>query len=83
MIIIYILPRNTIGAAQEEIVHYLPNVKPALLDKMLIIVKRRRSIFFKRALDLLFEVELMTKNSSFEPDLILDLFLAKYVVLIS
>ncbi len=65
------------GAAQEEIAHYLPAVKPAVLDKMLAIVKRRRSTFFKRALQDLFEMELMAKNSSFEPGLILDLFLAK------
>lgn len=64
-------------AAQEEIAHYLPTVKPALLDKMLVIVKRRRSMFFKRALALLFDMELMAKSSAFEPDLILDLFLAK------
>lgn len=65
------------GAAQEEIVHYLPKVRPAALDKMLPIVKRRQSSFFKRALDVLFELELLTKNSSFEPGLIFDLILAK------
>jgi DNA polymerase III delta subunit len=61
------------GASQEEIVHYLPAVKPATLNKMLPIVKRRQSVFFKRALDLLFDIELLTKNSSFEPGLIFDL----------
>jgi DNA polymerase-3 subunit delta len=68
------------GAAHEEIVHHLPAVKPAALDKMLPIVKRRRSVYFKRALDALFEIELMAKNSSFEPDLILDLLMAKFTL---
>jgi DNA polymerase-3 subunit delta len=68
------------GAAQEEIVHYLPALKPAQLDKMLVLVKRRQSIFFKRALAILFDLELMAKNSSFEPGLILDLILAKITV---
>lgn len=65
------------GAAQSEIVHYLPTIKPAALDKMLPIAKRRKSIFFKRALDILFDIELIVKNSSFEPALIFDLILAK------
>ncbi len=69
------------GAAQEEIVHYLPMVKPAALEKMMLIVKRRHSGFFKRALDLLFDIELLTKNSSFEPGLLLDLVLTKMAVL--
>jgi DNA polymerase-3 subunit delta len=64
-------------ASHEEIAHHLPAVKPAALDKMLPIVGRRRSIYFKRALSTLFEVELMVKNSSMEPDLIFDLLVAK------
>jgi DNA polymerase-3 subunit delta len=63
-------------AAQGEIAHYLPTVKPVALEKMLLIVKQRKSIFFKRALNLLFDVELIAKNSSLEPGIILDLVLA-------
>ena len=69
------------GAAHAEIAHYLPVVKPAALDKMLPIVKRRRSGYFKRALDFLFEIELMAKNSACEPDLIFDLLVAKLTLL--
>jgi DNA polymerase III subunit delta len=71
------------GATQEEIVHYLSTIKSAVLDKMLPIVKQRRSTFFKHALDLLFDIELMTKNSSFEPGLFFDLILIKIASLSS
>ena len=64
-----------------EIAHYFPGVKPAALDKMLPICRARQSPFFKRALDLLFDIELMAKNSSFDPPLILDLFLTKITLL--
>lgn len=64
-----------------EIAHYFPSVKPAALDKMLLACKSRQSSFFKRALDLLFDVELMAKNSSFDPTLILDLFQTKIALL--
>jgi DNA polymerase III subunit delta len=69
------------GAAQEQIAHFLPTVKPAALDKRLPIVKRRQSSFFKRALGVLFDIELLTKNSSFEPILIFDLLLTKIALL--
>jgi DNA polymerase-3 subunit delta len=68
------------GAAHEGISHYLPAVKSAALDRMLPIVKKRRSVYFRRALDSLFEMELMAKNSSFEPDLLLDLLMAKFTL---
>ncbi len=64
-----------------EIAPYFPSVKPAALDKMVPVCKARQSPFFKRALDVLFDVELMAKNSSFEPALILDLFVTKLTVL--
>jgi len=65
------------GTAHAEIAHYLPGIRPAALDKILPVAKGRQSPFFKRALDLLFDVELLAKNSSFEPALILDLLLTK------
>ncbi len=69
------------GATQGEITHHLPTVRPAALSKMAAVVQVRKSPFFKRALDLLFEIELMAKNSSFEPGLILDLALTKLALL--
>lgn len=64
-----------------EIARYFPAVKPAALDKMIPVCRARQSPFFKRSLDLLFDVELMAKNSSFDPALILDLLLTKITLL--
>lgn len=64
------------GAAHHEITHYLPTVKPATLDRILPIAKARKSPFFRRALDALFDIELMAKNS-IDPALIFDLLNAK------
>lgn len=64
-----------------EFAHHFPQVKPTAVEKMLPVCKRRPSSFFKRSLDLLFDIELMAKNSSFEPMLILDLFLTKITLL--
>ncbi len=69
------------GTAHADIPHYIPGIKPASLDKILPIARQRQSPFFKRALDLLFDVELMAKNSSFDPALILDLLLTKLTLL--
>lgn len=69
------------GTPHAELAHYLPSVKSAALDKMLPACKARRSPFFKRALDVLFEAELMAKNSSHDPALILDLLLSKLTLL--
>nr|AOO54569.1 ribosomal RNA small subunit methyltransferase I [uncultured bacterium] len=69
------------GTPHGEIAHYVPGVKPASLDKMLPVAKVRKSRFFKRALDVLFETELMAKNSACEPALILDAFISKLTLL--
>lgn len=69
------------GAPQSDIAHYLPTIKPAALEKILPQARARKASFFKRALDLLFDVELMAKNSGFDPALILDLFLTKLTLL--
>jgi DNA polymerase-3 subunit delta len=69
------------NAPHSEIAHYLPTVKPSALDKLIPVARARRAYFFKRALDILFDVELMAKNSSFEPALLLDLFLTKITLL--
>ncbi len=69
------------GAAHAEISHHLPTLKASALDKMLPAARGRTSAFFRKALDLLFEIELMAKNSSFEPSFILDLFIAKITFL--
>ncbi len=69
------------GTPHADLAHYLPSVKPASLDKMLPAAKARRSPFFKRALDVLFDAELMAKNSSHDPALILDVLLSKLTLL--
>ncbi len=69
------------GTPYAELSPYFPTVKSGALDKMLPLCKARRAPFFKRALDLLFEVELMAKNSSLDPALILDLLLSKLTLL--
>jgi DNA polymerase-3 subunit delta len=61
--------------------HHLPTLKASTLDKMLPAAKGRTSVFFRKALDHLFEIELMAKNSSFDPSFILDLFIAKITLL--
>ena len=69
------------GVPVGDIPPYCPTLKPASLDKILPIARSRQTPFFKRALDVLFDVELMAKNSSFDPALILDLFLTKITLL--
>jgi DNA polymerase-3 subunit delta len=69
------------GTPYADIASYVPSLKPGTLDKMLPSAKARRSSFFKCALDLLFDVELMAKNSSLDPALILDLLLTKLTLL--
>ena len=69
------------GMPRQELAAYFPSLKTAALDKMLPIAKNRRTPFFKRALDLLFEIELTAKNSSLEPSLIFDLLLTKITLL--
>lgn len=69
------------GAAHHEIAHYLPTLKPAALDRILPIAKGRKSPFFRRALDVMFDIELMAKNSSLEPGLIFDLITVKLQML--
>lgn len=69
------------GVPFHEMAPYLPTVKPSALEKLLSPARQRPIGFFKRALDLLFEAELMAKNSGFDPGWILDLFLSKFHLL--
>lgn len=69
------------GVPHVEIAQHVPHIKPVALDKILPYVKSRKSSYFKRALNLLFEMELMTKNSAFDASLILDLFVSKLTLL--
>jgi DNA polymerase-3 subunit delta len=69
------------GTLSSDVAHVLPNVKPATLDKMLPQVRARGTPFFKRALDLLFTMELSFKNSGSDPALIFDVFLSKLSLL--
>lgn len=66
---------------KDHILHYFPTIKLMTLEKMIYICNARGNAFFKQALNCLFEVELMAKNSSFEPLLLLDLFLTKITFL--
>lgn len=66
------------GFGSAEISHYLPAIRSNALDKILPIVRAKRSSFFRRGLNLLFEIELMAKNGSLDPGLLLDLFIAKF-----
>lgn len=63
------------GTPTGDMAHYVPKY-----DKILPHAKARKPSFFKRALDLLFEMEMMAKNGA-EPALILDLFLSKLTLL--
>lgn len=65
------------GMSRGEIEGRLPSLRASALEKLLSHERRREPLFFRRALDLLFEMELMAKNSSLEPGWILDLFSAK------
>lgn len=69
------------GTHPSEIAHFLPHVKSAALTKALPLARTRRSGFFKRSLDLLFDIELMAKNSGFDPALILDCLITKLTLL--
>ncbi len=65
------------GVSPSEIAHHLQTVKPQALERLLSPARLRPPSFFKRSLHLLFETEMLAKNSNLEPGLILDLFLAK------
>jgi len=69
------------GVPYADIAHQLPSLKPNAMEKMLLIAKARKARFFKRALDFLFDIELMAKNSAFDPAFILDHLLAKLTLL--
>jgi len=73
-----LLERKT---SPTEIASYFPGVKPTLLEKRVPLCRRYPSALFKRALDLLFEMELQAKNSSLEASLLLDLFLSRWTLL--
>lgn len=69
------------GTSPAQIAPYIPSIKPAALDKVLSGARARKSAFFKRALNVIFDVELLAKNSAFEPALLLDLLLSKLTLL--
>ena len=55
----------------------LPFFKPQLLEKITPIVRERGTAFFKKALAVVFEIEMLAKNSGLSPSLLLDLLAAK------
>jgi DNA polymerase-3 subunit delta len=69
------------GVPHGEIAQGIPGFKAASLDKILPVARERQSPFFKRALGMLFDIELLAKNSAFDPALILDMLMTKLDVL--
>jgi len=65
------------GASLQEIQTQFPTVRAQALEHHLFQVRRRKTVFFMKALNLLFEIELLAKNSSFSPSMIWDVFNAK------
>lgn len=64
----------------QKMVHALPMVKPASLEKWILIARQKKPFYFKRGLQAVFETEVLAKNSSFSPSFLLDLFRAKWQV---
>lgn len=65
------------GFGTAEISHYLPAMRSNLMEKLLPIARRKTPLFFRRGLHLLFEIEMMAKNSSIDPALLLEMLSAK------
>lgn len=65
------------GAGKEEIASHMPQVRQMLLDKYIQLTKALPSTFFDEALRSLFKVELLSKNSSLAPQLLLDYLTAE------
>lgn len=61
----------------EEMSVYLPQMKSFVLEKWVVKVRQTPLLFLRQALDILFEIELLAKNSSFEPLFIFDLLAFK------
>jgi DNA polymerase-3 subunit delta len=69
------------GVPPHEMAAHIPSLKPASLNKTLSLAHMRPPLFFKKALDLCFEAELMAKNSSLEPVCILEMLISKLILL--
>lgn len=65
----------------QELSFHFPQVKPYHLEKLLSKVRGKSPLFFRKALDLTFEMELLAKTGNQDPPLILDLLLAKMKLL--
>ncbi len=65
----------------HEMAAHIPSLKPASLNKTLSLARMSPPLFFKKALDLCFEAELMAKNSSLEPSCILEMLISKLILL--
>lgn len=61
----------------EEMMTHLPQMKPFVVEKWVGKVRQTSLPFLRQALDVLFEIELMAKNSSFEPIFVFDLLVSK------
>jgi DNA polymerase III subunit delta len=61
----------------EEFAKHFPKIYPKMLDKKKEIAKLRGSLFYKNALKVLFEIDLLSKNNISNFSLLLDLFRLK------
>jgi DNA polymerase III subunit delta len=57
--------------------HTLPFFKPQLLEKIAPIARERGAVFFKEALQCIFDMEMLAKQSALAPSLLADLLIAK------
>lgn len=69
------------GATSHEIQKALPQLKPAHFDRYLSFTRQRKSPFFREALAVLFELDLLSKSSSLDPDFLWDYFASKIAIL--
>ncbi len=65
------------GGSRDELAGHFPTLRPQLLERNILAVRKRGQNFFAQALILVFELELDAKNQPFSPDLLWDLLVSK------
>lgn len=66
-----------IASCTQPVATLFPQIKPALLERKSSLAKKLRYPYFRNALAVLFDVELLAKNSSVAPQTLLDLLFFK------
>ncbi len=69
------------SSSRSEISSHFPQIKTQGLEMRIGAARARKSAFFSKTLSLLFDIELMAKNSSSSPSLLFDLLLLKFTYL--